>query len=147
MVHTSPDSAWNTLLAPFFTKKRALQLDAWGKYPSDEVDAVLNPFVEWIDKVSPAAKDLYPTPWATQRQILRATLQTFLSRSFDMEFAGLFRDKSIEELDSLAKSFHYDECIQREGLNKVLTDHAHSAGVKAEIQNVTEKVGEVLGVQ
>ena len=137
MVYTSPKSAWNTLIQPFLEKKRALQIDAWGKYPSKEAEAALDPLVKWIDKVSPTATETYPTPWATQRHILRATFQTFLANSFSMEFAGLFRGKGFEELEELARSFHFDECLQREGLNKVMSEHAKVGGVK-EKMNVGE---------
>ena len=133
MVHTSPDSAWNKLLRPFLEKKRHLQLDAWGKYPSPEAEAAISPLVEWIDKVSPGAKDVYPTPWATERHMLRATFQTFLASTFSMEFADLFRGKSFEELEALARSFHFDECVQREGLNKTLSDHAKVRGQKEKV--------------
>ena len=130
MVHTAPDSAWNRLLQPFLEKKRRLQLDAWGKYPSPEAEAALRPMVEWIDKVSPTAKQQYPTPWATERHLLRATFQTFLANTFSMEFAELFRGKSLEELEDLAKSFHFDQCLQREGLNKAMSEHAKVRGTK-----------------
>ena len=29
-----------------------------------------------------------------------------------------------KELDELARSFHFDECVQRQGLNAVLGSHA-----------------------
>jgi hypothetical protein len=84
----------------------------------------MNPLVEWVDKVSPTAKDQYPTSWNTQKHLDRAILQTFLSDSLQMEFAELFRDKSFDELEKLARSFHFDQCIQREGLNRIMSDHA-----------------------
>lgn len=124
MVYTNPDSLWNKTISPFLEKKRRLQLDAWGKYPSKEVEQVLNPLVKWIDTVSPTAKDTYPTPWATERHILRATLQTFVSQSFSLEFAELFKDFSIEELDEAARSFSFNNCLQREGLNRIMSEHA-----------------------
>jgi hypothetical protein len=124
MVHTNPDSKWNTLIQPFLEKKKRLQLDSWGKYPSEEVEAIINPLIEWIDKVSPSAGKQYPTSWNTGKHVDRAVLQTFLSDSLQMEFAELFRGKSQVELDELARSFHFDECVQREGLNKMMSDHA-----------------------
>ena len=128
MIHTSPNSAWNTTIDRFLAKKRALQLDAWGKHPSEEAEAAIGPLVRWIDKVSPTAKDQYPTPWATERQMMRAVMQTFLSKTFNDEFAGLFRGMDERELDKLAHSFHFDECVQREGLNEILRGHAKVHG-------------------
>ena len=142
MVHTSPDSAWNRLLQPFLEKKRHLQLDAWGKYPSPEAEAALRPLVEWIDEVSPTAKNTYPTPWATERHILRTTFQTFLANSFSAEFAELFKGKSLEELEALARSFHFAECVQREGLNKAMSDHAKVSGTKERVQLSKEEMAD-----
>ena len=128
MVYTSPDSKWNKTIAPMLEKKKAHQLDAWGRYPSKEAEAAYKPLVEWIDKVAPEAKETYPTPWATERHVGRAVLQTFVASSFSDYFAGLFKDKSMEELDALAHSFHFDECKQREGLNQILSSHADVKG-------------------
>ncbi|KAL9114500.1 MAG: hypothetical protein Q9227_001581 [Pyrenula ochraceoflavens] len=124
MVFTSPDSKWNKAIGPFLEKKRKYQLDAWGRYPSKEAEDVLKPLVAWIDKISPTAKDTYPTPWATERHLYRHVFQTFLAASFSDEFATSFKDMDMEELDKLAHSFHYDECQQREGLNRILKGHA-----------------------
>lgn len=38
MVYTAPESPWMKTLKPFLDKKKALQADAWGHYPSAEVD-------------------------------------------------------------------------------------------------------------
>ncbi|RDW80490.1 glycoside hydrolase family 5 protein [Coleophoma crateriformis] len=124
MVYTSPDSKWNKTIAPFLEKKRALQLDAWGKHPSKQVSDVLDPFVQWIDKVCPQAKNMYPTPWFTERHIERATLQTFVSQAFALEFAELFRGMSLEELDECARSFSFEEVKKRDGLNTIMSAHA-----------------------
>ncbi|KAI9739264.1 MAG: hypothetical protein M1834_007477 [Cirrosporium novae-zelandiae] len=124
MMYTSPDSKWNKRLASWLEKKKRCQLDAWGKYPSLEVDAVLNPLVAYIDKVSPTANSTYPGPWNTKRHIERAVMQTFLSQSLSIEFAELFKGCSKEDLDALAHSFHYDECVKRDGLYKILREHA-----------------------
>jgi hypothetical protein len=41
-----------------------------------------------------------------------------------MEYAELFRNKSFEELEVLAKSFHFGQCVQRETLNKIMLEKA-----------------------
>jgi hypothetical protein len=128
MVHTSPDSPWNRLIEPWLDKKTRLQLDSWGKYPSEEVEKVMAPLIEWIDKVSPTAKDQYPTNWTLQKHLDRAVLQTFLSDSLQMEFAELFKGKDKAALEELAVSFHFDQCVQREGLNKIMSEHAKLMG-------------------
>jgi hypothetical protein len=129
MTHTSPESPWNTLIQGWLEKKKRLQLDSWGKYPSKEVERVMGPLIEWIDEVSPTAKDQYPSNWITvQKHLDRAVLQTFLSDSLQMEFAELFRGKDETALEELARSFHFDNCVQREGLNKIMSDHAKLVG-------------------
>ncbi|KAL3471815.1 hypothetical protein BJX99DRAFT_262847 [Aspergillus californicus] len=128
MIHTDPSSPWNKTIAPFIEKKRALMLDAWGRDPSPEAEAVLTPLVEWVDRLAPAAKEVYPTPWNTERHLLRAVYQTFLAGSFSDEFAGLFAGSSFEELDELAKSFAFEQCVQRDGLNEILREHARVTG-------------------
>jgi hypothetical protein len=124
MVYTDPESLWNRTIQEFVEKKRTLQLDAWGRHASREVEEVLDPFVNWIDKVCPTAKQTYPTPWDTKRHIMRATLQTFVSQAFAIEFASLFKDFTFEQLDEAAKSFRFDRCLQRKGLNKIMSEHA-----------------------
>ncbi|KIW30504.1 uncharacterized protein PV07_06246 [Cladophialophora immunda] len=124
MVYTSPDSPWNKLIEPILEKKKRLQLDAWGKYPSKEVDDVMLPLIGWIDSVSPTAKNVYPSTWNTARHIERAVLQTFLAETFCQEFAELFRDKDEGALEKLAQSFSFENCVQREGLNKIMSDYA-----------------------
>ncbi|KAE8408929.1 glycoside hydrolase superfamily [Aspergillus pseudonomiae] len=126
MIYTSPDSKWNKTIQPFLEKKKNFWLDCWGRRPSAEPEAALKPLVEWIDKVSPQAKETYPTPWNTERHLLRNVFQTFLAASFADEFAELFRGMNEAELDSLARSFHFEECVQRDGLNEILREHAHA---------------------
>lgn len=120
MICTSPDSKWNRTIQPFLDKKRKYQLDGWGRVPSKEPEEALAPLVQWIDKVSPTAKETYPSVWTTQRKVQRAVFHTFLASSFSDEFAGLFKGMQKEELDGLARSFHFDQCLQREGLNETL---------------------------
>ncbi|KIW93864.1 uncharacterized protein Z519_05179 [Cladophialophora bantiana CBS 173.52] len=124
MVHTSRDSKWNRAIQPFLDKKKRYRLDAWGVHHSPEAEAVLNPLVEWIDKICPTAKDAYPGPWQTERHVMRAVIQTWLSAQFSDEFARQFEGMDFKELDELAHSFHFDECVQRNGLNKILSEHA-----------------------
>jgi len=69
MVCTSPDSPYNELVAPIVDIKRRLQLDQWGREPSQEVADVIEPLLAWIDKVAPKAGRTYPQPWGTRRHV------------------------------------------------------------------------------
>lgn len=124
MIHTNPSSKYMRTIASWLARKRALQLDAWGRYPSKEVEDVIYPLCEYIDKVCPTSKDQYPPNWPTERQITRIINQIYMSTCVQDEFASLFKDMSFEELEECARSFHFDECVQRDGLNKALEEHA-----------------------
>jgi hypothetical protein len=124
MVHTSPASAYMQRIAPFQARKRALQIDAWGTRSSAEVEAVMGPLVKWIDEAVPASREQYPTPWGTERQIARLVLQGWVAGCLQEEFAELFAGMTVEELELCAKSFAFGECMQREGLNRALEEHA-----------------------
>ena len=120
MVHTSPKSPWNRAIKSFLNKKKATQADAWGKYPSAEVDSVLHPLVEWLEKYTSAFQTMYPPVWDTRRHVSRVINECLLSKALSLEFAEIFRDLSKEELDEMARSFSFDECVQREALNRTL---------------------------
>jgi hypothetical protein len=47
-----------------------------------------------------------------------------MSKCFSDEFAELFAGMSMEDLDECARSFRFEECLQRDGLNKILEAHA-----------------------
>jgi hypothetical protein len=124
MIYTNPESRWNKTIQPFLNRKRDFWLDKWGHRPAAEPEAALKPLVDWIDRVSPSAKDTYPTSWNTEMHVMRNVFHTFLAASFVDEFAALFEGMGETELEELARSFHFDECVQRNGLNRILTEHA-----------------------
>lgn len=100
---------WNRTIQPFLDKTRR---GGSGSTLHPEVEAVLKPPVRWIDKVSPTV-DGEGQAWSAHVQ--RAVFQTFLSASFEDEFAGPFEGMDEKELDALAHSFHFDERLQSEG--------------------------------
>ncbi|GIK07240.1 hypothetical protein Aspvir_002898 [Aspergillus viridinutans] len=120
MVSTRPDSPWNKLVWPFVEKKQRLYVDGCLIKRSPEAEAVLERMAKWIDEVSPNAKATYPLNWDTKRHIIRAVFHTFLAASLYKEFAELFRGKTHEELEELAKSFCLEQCVLRDDLNKAL---------------------------
>lgn len=124
MVYTSPDTPYIKAIAPWLEKKRRLNLDAWGRRNNPEVQAVIKPLVAWIDANCPEATHTYPTTWNSERHLGRAILEIFAAGSFSREFAQHFEGKSLEELEAIAKSFAFENCVQRKGLNKIMSDHA-----------------------
>jgi hypothetical protein len=132
MLHAAPDSAYMRRIAPILARKRELQVDAWGRRPAPEIEGILAPLVAWIDDKCPASKAAYPTPWATERQVSRLVLQLWVAGCLQDEFAELFRDASMEELEECAASFSFARCVQREALNRTLQEHARVRGSGAE---------------
>ncbi|WPG98846.1 glycoside hydrolase family 5 protein [Acrodontium crateriforme] len=139
MVHLNPESKYMRTIAPFLKKKRELQLDAWGRYPSKQVEDVIEPLVAWIDKNAPTSNNQYPTPWATERQITRLINQLYLSTCLSDEFAELFKGLTLDDLEECAKSFRFDRCVQRDGLNKALMTHAEVSDIDVQWRRPTTK--------
>lgn len=137
MVHTSPSSPYMKTIASFLARKRELQTDAWGRRPAPGPEAVIDPLVKWIDEKVPSSKGQYPTPWATERQITRLVLQLWVAGCLQEEFASLFKGMDYDELEACAKSFAFGECVQREGLNRTLEEHAE---IRGQNQTVTYDV-------
>jgi hypothetical protein len=52
------------------------------------------------------------------------TRELLLSELLVKEWAEHFQAKSEQELDALARSFAFENCLHRDGLNKVLSDNA-----------------------
>ncbi|KAK3934845.1 endoglucanase family 5 glycoside hydrolase [Diplogelasinospora grovesii] len=124
MVYCDPKSKYMQTVGQFVAKKRKLNLDAWGRYKNEELDKVLGPLVQWIDRNAPEATKTYPTTWDTERHVHRMVIEAFMASSFSMEFAKLFEGMGHEELEACAKSFAFENCLQRQGLNKIMSDHS-----------------------
>ncbi|CEN60495.1 hypothetical protein ASPCAL02932 [Aspergillus calidoustus] len=124
MVSTRRDSAWNKLIWPHVERKQRLYVDGFVIKQSPEVEGLLGPLVEWIDKVAPDAKNTYPLNWDTKNHLIRAVFRTFVAQSLYKEFAELFCGKSRAELEALTKSFAAEECDLREDLNAALREYA-----------------------
>ena len=120
MVHTSPDSSWNRRLQPFLAKKKATQADAWGKHPSQEIDALMDTLVQWLERNAPAASQLYPPVWDTKRHMGRLINECFLSKALGDEFAAIFKGMSKKELLDMAQSFSFHQCVRREALSRTV---------------------------
>ena len=69
-----------------------------------------------------AANTILTGCFQTVGRLLRNIL---LSEELTPEYASYFEGLSLQELDDLAASFKFENCVQREGLNKVLRDHSH----------------------
>lgn len=120
MLYTSPDSVWNKLTQDFVATKEKMRLDSSPSFAVSEIDSVLNPLVRWVEGNCPQAGKTYPKVWGVRRHIERQVFHLFLAHQYCQNFAALFKDKSIDELEQLARCFSFNECIKRENLDTLL---------------------------
>ena len=125
MVHVSLDTPYMTLFKDFLAQKHRLALDAWGA-DDTHVRGIYQPLIDLISKeVSPEHQALYPAPvWKMSDRVGRLGRNILLSEFFVKPWAEHFVGKTEEEIDAIAKSFHFDNCLHRDSLNKVLTANA-----------------------
>ena len=126
MVHVSRDTPYMQLLKDFLAKKHRLAIDSWGADDTD-VRGVYDPLVDLIKQnvVNPKHLEMYPYPvWTIKERVNRLARAILLGDIFVQEWAEHFRGLDEKRLDELAKSFKFENCLKRDGLNQVLTDHA-----------------------
>ncbi len=125
MVYVSRETPYMTLFKDFLAKKHRLAIDAWGADDS-QVRDVYQPLIDLIKKeIKPEHQNLYPAPvWKLTDRIGRLARNILVSEFLIREWAEHFKGKSEAEIDEIAKSFAFSNCLHREGLNKVLTDNA-----------------------
>ncbi|CVK96123.1 related to endoglucanase [Fusarium mangiferae] len=122
MVYVNPDSPYMRLVKPFVDKKRKLSLDYWGCMDKEEIRLVYQPFTDRLKEMVPKHlhRIIYPHEWPFERHLERVVRESLLSEYLGWEFAELFQGKTEHELDEIARSFLFENCIKREGLNAIL---------------------------
>ena len=126
MVYVAPETAYRQHFATFLAHKYRLAADSWGaddKYVRHAYD----PIVQLIEENVPNEehRKLYPYPvWTVRGRVARVARCTLISEFLVREWADQFKGLSVEQLDRLAESFKFENCMEREGLNKVLREHA-----------------------
>ena len=125
MVYVAPETPYRTLFKDFLAKKHRLAIDAWGADDS-AVRPIYTPLIGLIkQEVKPEHQDLYPAPvWKLSDRVGRLARNILVSEFLVKEWAEHFRGKSEQEIDEIAKSFAFSNCLHRDGLNKILTDNA-----------------------
>ncbi|KAH7419233.1 glycoside hydrolase family 5 protein [Cadophora sp. MPI-SDFR-AT-0126] len=129
MMYVPKDSAWFKLLGPFIEKKAKLGVDFWGRDDKD-VGHIYAPIKQHFQDVVPKEhwNKKYPSPlWDMSRHIDRVVRECLLSEYLAYEMADYFKGKSFEELDELAASFKFENCVQRKDLNDILQKDAEKA--------------------
>lgn len=125
MVYVSTKSPYMTRFASFLAKKHRLAIDAWGADTSD-VEHVYKPLLDHIlEEIPEKYRDLYPAPvWNLSGRVGRLARNILVAEFLVKEWAEHFIGLDKKELDELAKSFLYESCEKREGLNQILMDNA-----------------------
>ncbi|KAK8844078.1 hypothetical protein IAR55_006872 [Kwoniella newhampshirensis] len=119
MIYAGEDTAYVKLLKDFLRKKKNLAADRWG-FDDRSVRHLFQPLEEWIESSAPSIRDRYPATWGVDGHLSRLVRNILLSEELVKEFAGFFKDKTLDELDQLAKSFEFAQCTQRTTLNEIL---------------------------
>jgi hypothetical protein len=132
MVYVSLGTPYMTLFKDHLAKKHRLAVDAWGA-DDTAVRHVYQPLLDHIiEEVPEKYRDLYPAPvWKLDSRVTRISRNILVSEFLVREWAEHLVGKSEEELDSIAASFKFDACVQREGLNTILTENANHVQYEA----------------
>lgn len=120
MVYASPDSEYMKLVQPFLARKKQFALDAWG-CDSKRVVSTFQPIEQWMVDASPDVANRYPSLGSgAKRHIGRVLREMLLSEAMTVEYASYFALLSEAELDKVAASFKFENCLQRKGLNDAI---------------------------
>ncbi|WVF65296.1 hypothetical protein IAT40_000020 [Kwoniella sp. CBS 6097] len=127
MVYAGNDTAYVKLLKDFLRKKKSLAADKWGADDTPVRD-LFTPLEDWLKDACPSFAKRYPAPtaggvnssWKIGNHVSRLMRNILLSEELVLEFAEVFKGKNYAELDELARSFEFAQCVQRERLNEIL---------------------------
>ncbi|KAF3942349.1 Endoglucanase [Dactylella cylindrospora] len=124
MVYVSQDTPYMKLLQPILAKKQRLAVDSWG---TDEthIQHIVDPIRQLLaDNIDEKYRKLYPHPVIPyDSRVSKIAINILVAEFLIQEWADYFEGKSFEELDELAASFKFENCLQRESLNKALVAH------------------------
>lgn len=125
MVYVSQETKYITLLKEFLAKKHRLAVDAWGA-DTTSVQHIYQPLIDHVAKeIPPENQELYPAPvWKMPSRVGRLSRNILVAEYLVKEWAEHFRGKSEVELDEIAQSFKFENCLHRDGLNKILKANA-----------------------
>ncbi|EMD35775.1 glycoside hydrolase family 5 protein [Gelatoporia subvermispora B] len=130
MVYVSKETPYMKLFKDFLHKKYRLAVDAWGA-DDRAVRHIFNPLIDLIKENVPNEehRQLYPYPvWRVEERATRLGRTMLISEFMVNEWAAHFRGMDEAQLERLAESFKFENCMEREGLNRVLRDHAKQTG-------------------
>lgn len=112
IVYPKADSPLLTLLAPFLAKKKETSADGWG-FDETPVKHLFGPLEEWFNQQTPSLEKKYPPTWKIKKHVLRQVRGLLLSEELAKEYGRYFEGLSLEDLDAVAKSWHFGEYPQQ----------------------------------
>lgn len=122
LTYVSTDSKWYQVFGDWLKKKKDLGLDSWGCDIKPEYEkyykALGDHFRDNIPEKYYGA--LYPPFMDIDTYISRVTREMLFSQYCQHEYADLFVGLDYDELDELAASFKFENCIKRDELNSIL---------------------------
>lgn len=125
MVYVSRSTPYMQKFHNFLLRKQRLAVDAWGK-DDKYVKQIYEPISQHIRDI--VAKDsylkLYPFLWSVEERTTRICRTMLLAEFMVQEWADHFRGLEFDQLEELARSFSFENCVEREGLNEALRNHA-----------------------
>lgn len=125
LTYVSPDSAWMKLLGPIIKKKRDLAVDSWAYDDAHLQEGLFGPLHKWFEDNVPAEySKKYPWQWRMHMHVFRGIRGITMSEYMIPEWADYFKGKSLEELDEIAASWKFENCMQRDRLNELLRLYA-----------------------
>ncbi|KAK9418243.1 putative Glycoside hydrolase family 5 domain-containing protein [Seiridium unicorne] len=125
LTYVSPDSAWMKLLGPIIKKKRDLAVDSWAYDDAHLQEGLFGPLHKWFEDNVPAQYNKkYPWQWRMHMHVFRGIRGITMAEYMIPEWADYFKNKSFEELDEIAASWKFENCMQRERLNQLLRLYA-----------------------
>lgn len=130
LVNVSEQSPYRQRFDEFVAKKNRLAADQWG---SDRLGG------EGVHEVSQAVQDLMerefpnwtPYPWGRFDTVATVLNNILFAQPLADDYAELFRGLTDEELDALADSFSFEQCVVRESLRDQLVAGQDAQAVPA----------------
>jgi hypothetical protein len=102
-----------------------LAIDSWGADTS-KIQHIYQPLIDHITQEIPNEfQALYPFPvWKVSDRVNRLARGILVAEYMVQEWAEHFRGNTEDELDMIAQSFKFENCLHRDGLNKILQANA-----------------------
>jgi hypothetical protein len=116
LVHTDPRSPWMARLAPVLEKKARLGVDQWGSVDAG-VRNVLQPLEDLLGREFP---DFQPSRGGQRWLIHRLVRHVLLAEALVGDLANAFEGAGRDDLDKLADSFRFADCVRRTRLEQSL---------------------------